>query len=94
MVQGQQHAWVCWHMTHCEYTLQIEVTDQTTNQTWWFACNEWLDSHLGDCKIERVLKALASDPLNSQKDYKVGTDTGAWAAALRPHVQINSLINE
>ncbi|KAG1662011.1 hypothetical protein FOA52_009500 [Chlamydomonas sp. UWO 241] len=64
---GQGPAW------HLE---QVDVTDPTTGQTWYFDCNAWLgNSSEGNGQLERVLVAQAHNPRASRNGYIVTVKT-------------------
>jgi hypothetical protein len=60
------------HQQHGSATLQVEVTDPVTNQTFYFVCNDWLDAKTG---LERVLKPLTVDPAAARTPYRITTVT-------------------
>ncbi|GLC54185.1 hypothetical protein PLESTB_000832700 [Pleodorina starrii] len=57
-----------WHLE------QAEVTDPATNQTWFFDCNQWLDTKEGDGRTER-------NPRNQRVTYKLRVKTSDRAGA-------------
>ncbi|GIL93966.1 hypothetical protein Vretimale_245 [Volvox reticuliferus] len=58
-----------WHLE------QVEVTDPATNQTWFFDCNQWLDTKEGDGRTERLLPASVQNPRNNRVTYKLRVKT-------------------
>lgn len=52
--------------------LQAEVTDTVTGVTYYFWCDQWMDSEQGDGKTERLLFASLSDPLSLKTIYQAG----------------------
>lgn len=55
--------------------MQVEVTDLSTNRTWYFEADCWLDAAQGDGRTERLLHASSTDPLADRQTYQVSTDT-------------------
>eukprot|EP00798_Chlamydomonas_sp_ICE-L_P013676 gene13676-19564_t len=68
-----------WHLE------QVDITDTTSGQTWFFECNDWLSQNEGDGRIERQLPASLQNPKTQRNAYyivvKTATDTGAGTDA-------------
>ncbi|KAG2501257.1 hypothetical protein HYH03_001064 [Edaphochlamys debaryana] len=58
-----------WHLE------QVEITDVKLGQTWYFECNKWFDSKIGDQKLERVLPASLQNPRTNRNMYKIRVKT-------------------
>lgn len=61
--------------SHTTSHSQVDITDVKSGQTWYFDCNQWLDSTQGDGKTERVLTASLQNPRTARTVYYVVVKT-------------------
>lgn len=53
----------------------MEVTDDATGTSYYFACGQWFDRKEGDGLVERTLVASKPDPAAEKCAYKVTVHT-------------------
>eukprot|EP00854_Cymbomonas_tetramitiformis_P003095 gene3095-3928_t len=58
-----------WHLAH------VEVTNDATQETWYFPCDRWFDKDEPPNKISQVLPVVVRDPNATKCDYKVEVHT-------------------
>jgi hypothetical protein len=78
-------------MTASPCALQAEVTDTVTGITYYFWCDQWMDTAQGDGKTQRLLPASLQDPLSLKTTYKArGRGSCSSSHCTHPHTQLSA----